>query len=398
MLLMSLLVFVVLAIVLATGIWLLARTRHADIWIGSYIRKVLRGRPQVSGPIDILVCITDHFEPAWQQATYERECRRVQAWVTHFPALASKHRDHDGVCPQYTFFFPEEQYRPEHLDALAELCRKGFGDVEIHLHHGHDTSAALAAKLDRFRRVLRERHGLLRTNCSGEVEYGFIHGNWALDNSGHHDGVCGVNDELSVLRRTGCYADFTLPAVAERAQTRTINSIYYAFDDPERPKSHDRGVAVTAGRPSSDGLMIVQGPLALNWKSRKFGVIPRIDGGELSGDYPPSGRRVELWVRQHIHVQGRPEWVFIKLHTHGAVERHAEVLLGKEMDEMLAHLEAAYNDGSKYRLHYVTARQMYNVIKAAEAGMSGDPHRYREFPANRSEGSDSSQESRGKQC
>src|SRR5262249_8637394 len=38
-------------------------------------------------------------------------------------------------------------------------------------------------------------------------------------------------------------------------------------------------------------------------------------------------------------------------------------------------------------LHYVTAREAYNVAKAAEAGCSGDPNRYRDFevppPANR---------------
>ena len=43
---------------------------------------------------------------------------------------------------------------------------------------------------------------------------------------------CGVNDELTVLRETGCYADFTMPAAPDVSQTRTINAIYYAADDP----------------------------------------------------------------------------------------------------------------------------------------------------------------------
>ncbi len=38
-------------------------------------------------------------------------------------------------------------------------------------------------------------------------------------------------------------------------------------------------------------------------------------------------------------------------------------------------------------LHYVTAREAYNIVKAAEAGKSGDPNDYRDFeippPANR---------------
>ena len=48
------------------------------------------------------------------------------------------------------FFFPIEEYEPEYLDALAELCRAGFGEVEIHLHHDHDTPGTLRAKLARI--------------------------------------------------------------------------------------------------------------------------------------------------------------------------------------------------------------------------------------------------------
>ena len=42
-------------------------------------------------------------------------------------------------------------------------------------------------------------------------------------------------------------------------------------------------------------------------------------------------------------------------------------------------LERSYNDGSRYVLHYVTAREAYNIIKAAEAGKSGDPGAWRDF-------------------
>ena len=48
------------------------------------------------------------------------------------------------------------------------------------------------------------------------------------------------------------------------------------------------------------------------------------------------------------------------------------------LDKLYSHLEGAYNDGRKYRLHYVTAREMYNIIKAAEAGEIGDPDGYRD--------------------
>jgi len=42
------------------------------------------------------------------------------------------------------------------------------------------------------------------------------------------------------------------------------------------------------------------------------------------------------------------------------------------------HLETKYNDGRDWKLHYVSAREMYNIIKAAENGLDGDPGAYRD--------------------
>ena len=50
-----------------------------------------------------------------------------------------------------------------------------------------------------------------------------------------------------MLRVAGCYADFTLPSAPSETQTRKINSLYYAVDDPAAPKSHDTGVDVAVG-------------------------------------------------------------------------------------------------------------------------------------------------------
>jgi hypothetical protein len=71
--------------------------------------------------------------------------------------------------------------------------------------------------------------------------------------------------------------------------------------------------------------------------------------------------------------------VFVKIHTHGTLEADIDTLLGPEMDAMHSYLEAKYNDGASYVLHYVTAREMYNIIKAAEAGCVGNPHSFRDY-------------------
>lgn len=56
-----------------------------------------------------------------------------------------------------------------------------------------------------------------------------------------------------------------------------------------------------------------------------------------------------------------------------------DTLLGEPVDRMHQYLEQAYNDGKHHVLHYVTAREVYNIIKAAEAGKGGDPGAWRDF-------------------
>ena len=120
--------------------------------------------------------------------------------------------------------------------------------------------------------------------------------------------------------------------------------------------------------------------------ARRAGIVPRIENSDVRAANPPTPSRVDAWVRAGIHVAGRPEWVFVKVHTHGTQERDMDTLLGDAMHAMHDHLERSYNDGSRYVLHYVSAREAYNIIKAAEAGEQGDPGRYRDYllPAPRS--------------
>ena len=182
-----------------------------------------------------------------------------------------------------------------------------------------------------------------------------------------------------ILLELGCYADFTLPAAPSETQTRTVNSLYYATDDPAKPRSHDTGTPMRVGGAASGDLLVMQGPLALNWRDRRFGLVPRIENSDVRRTSPPTPERVDLWVRTGVHVEGRPEWVFVKVHTHGAQETDMDTLLGAPVDAMHDYLEREYNDGSRNVLHYVTAREMYNIAKAAEAGHEGDPSRFRDF-------------------
>ena len=52
---------------------------------------------------------------------------------------------------------PEEEYDREFLDALAALCRSGFGDIEVHLHHDNDTAENFRDVMNRYIHLLHER-------------------------------------------------------------------------------------------------------------------------------------------------------------------------------------------------------------------------------------------------
>jgi hypothetical protein len=88
---------------------------------------------------------------------------------------------------------------------------------------------------------------------------------------------------------------------------------------------------------------------------------------------------MDLWAKQHIHVQGRPDWVFVKVHTHGYVLSNREVLLGDSMRRLHEYLSSQYNDGKDWFLHYVTAREMYNIVRAAEDCKTGNPGEFRDY-------------------
>jgi len=361
----------------------LIRQRGLDRWIVSHSLQFRRRRTPLTGQsVHVLLCIADHYEPQHGKVEPAQAAERVAYWIDRYPKLFEQFRDADGLPPQHSFFFPIDEYEASHVDGIARLCRAGFGEIELHHHHDNDTAAALRARLLHFKELFRNQHGLLSHHrVSGEVKYGFIHGNWALDNSRPDGRWCGVNNELDVLRETGCYADFTLPSAPSRTQTSKINSIYYAVDDPDRPKSHNRGTDVGV-RPAPDrALMLIQGPLLLNWRQRTAPgrLLPRIENASLQASQPPSMERLDLWIRARVQVRMRPDWFFIKLHTHGAVEANREVLLGRPMVEFHEGLRRRAAGSPAFHVHYVSARESYNLARAAEAGWTGSVREARDF-------------------
>lgn len=353
-----------------------------DKWLPAYLTRTRR-RPATDGPTDILLCVCDHFEP-FHDTDKKGALARLESWNRKFPPLIGNFTDADGVHPKHTFFYPIEQYDRDVIDRLKSLCDASGAEVEIHLHHDNDTAQGLREKLDRGIRGFRD-HGFLSRDPTGAIRYAFIHGDWALDDSHPTGRHCGVRNELRILRESGCYADFTMPSAPSPTQTRTINRLYYAKSSV-RSKSHDTGERARTGpdgtqalRDDIDRLLLIQGPLGLNWERRKRGVFPRIENGDLTGANPPTMDRARLWLRLYNHVVGRPDTLFIKLHTHGAIERNSGVFLGDPYREFHEQLLENFNDGERFRMHYVTARELTNILHALEDGQTGPPGQHRDY-------------------
>jgi hypothetical protein len=357
----------------------LARLRRKNLhtWLPGYARFLVgHGRDslrRMSGPRHVLFAFCDHYEPLWGRASSEVGEARVAYWEERYPLLAAGFRDADGRPPRHSFFFPGEEYAPSYLERLARLARAGFGEVELHLHHDGDTAEGLRESIRRYLELFAA-HGHLTRDPTGRPRYGFIHGNWCLANARRDGRWCGVDEELPLLHETGCYADYTFPSAPDESQPSVVNQIYWPDGNLFRRRAYERGMRARVGELKQDRILMIEGPLAL---ARRPGrLAPRIEAAAVTAQDPATPARVRSWVAQSIHVAGRPEWIFVKVHTHGAPEAQATSLLG-EGGRALHQALARYNDGRRFRLHYVTAREMYNIAVAAMAGESGDPTRFR---------------------
>ncbi len=354
-------------------------------WLPAYAWQRVAQRQSGSGPVHLVIAVTDHFEPSivpfsYSKTTLSEQERRVERWCTEYPKAVGAWRDSDGQPLRRTYFFPAEQYDKALIDALAAHCREGWGEIEIHLHHGErapDTAQGTRRILTAFRDTL-VAHGCLSTlDGEGPPRYAFVHGNWALANSANNR-FCGVDQEMAILAETGCYADATLPSAPHPAQTAKINSLYECALPLSQRAPHRRGRDLSVGRPPGIFPLIIQGPLGLAFDRRRGGSpIPSIENGQLTAVQPPTMARLVRWRRANVVVRGRPDWLFIKLHCHGMDPRDEEMHLGTPTRQFLQQL-TTQGDGA-YRVHFVVIREMVNIILAACDGRVGNPGDYRDY-------------------
>jgi len=353
-------------------------------WIPAYLWQRALCQHSVIRPLHLVIALADHFEPyivPYAPKTMlprSQQVKRVRDWCNQYPGVFSEVYDSNGVPFRHTYFFPAENQDVEILEILADHCKRGWGEIEIHLHHGvdgPDTSDNTRECLVQFRDLLAAIGCLSKTIDSNQPRYAFVHGNWALANSAKGF-CCGVDSEMQILSETGCYADFTLPSAPSRGQVRKVNSIYECKGPMDRAAPHRRGRDLRRGSPPTVFPIIVQGPLLLDWFGLKGGRLVSLENSALTALNPPTMRRCRLWMHAGVVVKDHPEWIFIKLHCHGMDPRDTDALLGSPMLAFLRQLAEAER-GGEFVTHFVTAREMMNIILAACDGKRGNPSLYR---------------------
>jgi hypothetical protein len=359
-------------------------------WLARYpfwrAREMVSRLTSDSGPKHLLFLVANHFEPSWRKEggflPLIEQMARLEEWCRMARTTGALLRDSNDRPFRHTNFFPAEQYHRPLLELMADLQADGFGEVEIHLHHGveaPDTANSLRRKLETFRDILAEEHGCLsRRHGDASPMYAFVHGNLALSNSAGGR-FCGVDSELKILAETGCYADFTLPSAPEETQVPKLNAIYECGHPLDERRAHRSGRNLRVG--SSPQLpLIFTGPLVFNWNRRMHGFpIPRLDDGVLAANYEPDLSRLKRWTNARIGVRGQPDWAFIKLYCHGFFTSDQDATIGQTIRRFWEQvLELAEQTGS-FRVHFVTAREAFNIVMAAAEGKRGDPDQYRDY-------------------
>ena len=364
--------------------WSLPWLANYPLWRASELsRRMLDGQ----NPKRLIFIVANHFEPSWNEncepVDWATQIERVKRWRDQAEKIASTTRDCEGRAFRHTYFFPIEQYHPKLLELLAEMQADDLGEVEIHLHHGvekADTAENLRRTLVEMRDVLANEHKCLsRMDGVDHPMYAFVHGNFALANSaeGHY---CGVDQEMQILAETGCYVDMTLPSAPDRSQVPKLNAIYQCGRPFEEAVPHRSGKNLHVGQKEIKLPIIFTGPLVFNWAERVRGLpAPRIDDGSLAANQAMNIERLERWRKANIAVEGKSDWVFVKLVCHGFFDFDQNSMIGPRAESFFKEVIEQGERTGTYEVYFATAREAYNMVMAAVDGKQGSPGEYRDY-------------------
>lgn len=318
---------------------------------------------QVSFPRDIVVALMFVCEPSVDPV-------EMIGILETFASLASEHIDSDSRKFQLTFACSGRNSDSTTLHMLTEFCRRELGEVEYLIPWDFSSEASMREKLEQGLRRFNS-YGWMST-VGSEVRFAVVRER----NSGDRRET-DLWRQVSVLSDLGCYADMSFPGVRSSWPQSRVNTMFMVTSADYEPRNESD--ELMAGRLGKGGLLVIKGPSLIDWTDWRFTLKPYVEDGHLSPEAPPDPGRVDSWIRANVHVIGQPNWIFVKLTIGGLNDAASAQSLRHSLDRSLMYLEEICNDNEMYRLHYVTAREVYNVAMAAQAFKGGNAGLFRDY-------------------
>jgi hypothetical protein len=90
-------------------------------------------------------------------------------------------------------------------------------------------------------------------------------------------------------------------------------------------------------------------------------------------------KRFQRWFNARISVAGRPDWVFIKLHSHGFFDWDQDAMIGPTMRRFMSEVLEHSAKTSDFNVYFASTREAFNMVMAAVDGKTGSPGDYRDY-------------------
>ena len=347
-------------------------TPGTEHWLPA-MRRRQRPVENALGTRQVMIAICNRFESS-SPASADEKRALIENWTRAFSQFRDEFPDGQDIAPKHTVFLPVEDAESNWMSSLGNVCETAGNEIEF-------LAPRTVQSADRFREIILRgkeilsEHGWLSRDETGAIRYGLIH-------NGSAERSAPLVPHAEVLRGTGCYASFLWQSDPNHIPPEYENSLCYFHEgEAASPRRGLRRVRAERGTRSEceEDILVVPPPHARDRDRKKFGLLPHFETGELSAAEPPSRDRLRLWLDCRITVEARPNWVFITLHIDGSRPENSRMLLGEPMRKFYRTLAELSERDRSLRFHCVTARELVNILHAAEAGHSGNPLQFREF-------------------
>jgi hypothetical protein len=281
------------------------------------------------------------------------------------------HSDNFSSIPKLTLACPVLDWADSSVNEIAHICAQGLGEVELLFRAREFDQGSISSCL-----VTASEKLLLNARHSPGARTSRFCILWDASIFGDSRLTSPSAALVELLRDIGCLVDLSHPDNGCTFQPKPLNSIYTVAHYPPVPRPYNCPSYVAANELPSGYLYVVDGPLDVVWNPRNGELLPRVVTGRIEAGDCPTHNDVSSWCDAGIHVTGRPGWIFVKLILETGANSQDVI---ESLDCVFSACGSLFGNGSDSGVIFATAREMYNIVRAAEAGKNGSAAEYRDY-------------------